>query len=307
LWSRLKETLGRWFRREPAPGRYVEGRAAAWNGWLAIHPTVLPRRDYLLYVPKGASRFRRMPLIVLLHGCNQSAEEIARGARIAPLADRLGSYVLLPKQSEKANPYRCWNWFDHATAEGRGEAAIVASMMRKAMRWRRRDDERTAVVGMSAGGALAAILGIHHGDAVRAVVTVAGIASGAVTSPLTALTVMKRGPETDVAAIGHAAHEAAGDDARRIPLLAIHGRHDNVVAARHRRPPRRAAGRDRRPGPRVERRRCEARVQRRRGSRRDAADREFPRDRVAPAMTRAARARPRDADRARRTPARANG
>ena len=233
LWSRLKETLARWFRREPAPGRYVEGRAAAWNGWLAIHPTVLPRRDYLLYVPKGASRFRRMPLIVLLHGCNQSAEDIARGARIAPLADRLGSYVLLPKQSEKANPYRCWNWFDHATAEGRGEAAIVASMMRKAMRWRRRDDERTAVVGMSAGAALAAILGIHHGDAVRAVVTVAGIASGAVTSPLTALTVMKRGPETDVAAIGHAAHEAAGDDARRVPLLAIHGRHDDVVAARH--------------------------------------------------------------------------
>jgi poly(hydroxyalkanoate) depolymerase family esterase len=233
LWIRLKETLARWFRREPAPGYYVEGRAAAWNGWLATNPTVLPRREYQLYLPRGASRFRPMPLIVLLHGCNQSSDEIARGTRIAALADKLGSYVLLPKQSERANPYRCWNWFDPATATGRGEAAIVASMMRKALRWRRRDDERTAAIGMSAGAGLAAILGVHHGDAVRAVVTVAGIASGAVASPLTALTVMKRGPETDVAAIGRDAHDAAADEARRVPLLAIHGRHDDVVAARH--------------------------------------------------------------------------
>lgn len=233
LWIRLKETLARWFRREPAPGYYVEGRAAAWNGWLATNPTVLPRREYQLYLPRGASRFRPMPLIVLLHGCNQSSDEIARGTRIAALADKLGSYVLLPKQSERANPYRCWNWFDPATATGRGEAAIVASMMRKALRWRRRDDERTAAIGMSAGAGLAAILGVHHGDAVRAVVTVAGIASGAVASPLTALTVMKRGPETDVAAIGRDAHDAAADEASRVPLLAIHGRHDDVVAARH--------------------------------------------------------------------------
>jgi len=233
LWSRLKETFARWLRREPAPGSYLDGRAAAWNGWLAMNPTVLPRRDYRLYVPRGASRFRRMPLIVLLHGCKQTPDEIARGTRIAALADRLGSYVLLPQQSEGANPYRCWNWFDTATASGRGEAAIVASMMRKALRWRRRDDARTAAVGMSAGGALAAILGVHHGDAVRAVVTVAGIASGAVTSPLTALTVMKRGPETDVAAIGRVAHASASADASRVPLLAIHGRHDDVVAARH--------------------------------------------------------------------------
>ena len=233
LWTRLWETLARWFRREGAPGRYVAGRAAAWNGWLGTNPTVLPRRDYQLYLPRGASRFRRMPLIVLLHGCKQSPDEIARGTRIAALADKLGSYVLLPMQSEQANPYRCWNWFDPATASGRGEAAIVVSMMRKALRWRRRDDARTVVVGMSAGGGLAAILGVHHGDVVRAVVTVAGIASGAVASPLTALTVMKRGPEIDVGAIGRDAHQAADDEARRVPLLAIHGRHDEVVAARH--------------------------------------------------------------------------
>ena len=223
----------RWFRSTPAPGFYVEGRSAAWNGWLAANPTVLPRRDWRLYVPAGASRWRRMPLIVLLHGCKQSTEEIVRGTRFEALADKLGAYVLLPKQSESANPYGCWNWFDVATASGRGEAAIVASMMRKALRWRRTDDARTAVVGMSAGGALAAVLGVHHGDRVHAVVTVAGLASGAAASPLTALTVMKRGPETDVALAGRVAHDASDPAGRRVPLLAIHGRHDDVVSLRH--------------------------------------------------------------------------
>src|SRR4029453_5247549 len=113
-------------------------------------------------------------------------------------------------------------------AEGRGEAAIVRAMMRKALRWRRTDDERTAAVGMSAGAALAAILGVHHGDAVRAVVSVAGIARGGGGTPLTALTVMKRGPETDVALTGRTAHGRAVGPARRVPLFAVHGRQDDA-------------------------------------------------------------------------------
>jgi poly(3-hydroxybutyrate) depolymerase len=229
FWSRIKASATRWFTRAPRAGHYVEGAAFAWRGWLATNPTVWPRRRYLLYVPTGASRFRPMPLVVLLHGCRQTPEEIARATRIAALADRLGSYVLLPRQKDAANPYRCWNWFDGATASGRGEAAIVAAMMRKAMRWRRADEARTAAIGLSAGAALAAILGVRHGDSVRAVVSVAGIACGAAASPLTALTVMKRGPETDVAAVGR----EAGDGARSVPLLAIHGRSDDVVAPRN--------------------------------------------------------------------------
>ena len=233
FWSRVKATVAGWFRREPQPGRYVEGAAFSWRGWLSLNPSIWPRRRYLLYVPKGASRFRPMPLVVLLHGCRQTPEEVARGTRIAALADRLGSYVLIPRQKDAANPFRCWNWFDGATAAGRGEAAIVAAMMRKAMRWRRADAARTAAIGLSAGAALAAILGLRHGDRVRAVVSVAGIACGAAASPLTALTVMKRGPETDVADIGREARAAAGGAAGRVPLLAIQGRADEVVAARN--------------------------------------------------------------------------
>ena len=83
FWTRVAETLRRWFRREPAPGQYVDGSVG-----------FLPRREYRLYVPKGASRWRRMPTIVLLHGCKQSPDEIMRGTRFEALADKLGAYVL---------------------------------------------------------------------------------------------------------------------------------------------------------------------------------------------------------------------
>ena len=131
--SGIRATLARWFGGGgPAPARTLGGAAFAWRGWLST-AWVWPRRRYRFHIPAGASRFRAMPLIVLLHGCRQSADEIARGTRIEALADRLGAYVLMPEQSERANPYRCWNWFDPVTAAGRGEAAIVLAAMTKAM------------------------------------------------------------------------------------------------------------------------------------------------------------------------------
>ena len=234
LWPRIKQTLARWFGGgAPAPGHYVGGAAFAWRGWLASSPWVWPRRKWRMYVPAGASRFRAMPLVVLLHGCRQSPEDIAKGTRIEALADRLGAYVLMLRQHERANPYCCWNWFDPATIAGRGEAAIVLAAMRKAMRWRSLDASRTAAIGMSAGAALATILGVRHADRVRAVVSVAGLPCGAASQPIMALTVMKRGPDIDVGKLGLAAYDAAPPDGKRVALLAIHGRADDVVAARN--------------------------------------------------------------------------
>lgn len=229
LWTRIKERLARWLRREPAPGRYVESAKWSWRGFLAGAPLVLPRRKYLVYVPRGHSRWRRAPLVVLCHGCKQTAEAFAQGTRIAALADRLGCLVLLPKQGERANPWCCWNWFDPATARGAGEAAIVAAMTTRVRRRYRADPARVIVAGMSAGAALASVLGVRHPSLFRGVVVHSGLACGAATSALTALSVMGRGPETDVAATARAARS----DDTCVPLLAIHGLGDNVVAPRN--------------------------------------------------------------------------
>lgn len=230
IWTRISESILRWFRREPAPGRWVEGSTFAFAGFIGFRPWVLPRRSYRLYVPRGYRRRPRSPLLVMIHGCKQTAAELAQGTRIAALADAQRMLVLMPDQSDAANPYRCWNWFDARTVAGQGEAATVAKMIGKvAGRWRA-DPAVIVVAGMSAGGALAAILGIRYPALVRAVVTHSGIACGAAASAYTALTVMKRGPETDVAGI---AAGARSSPEIFVPLLAIHGAVDDVVAPRH--------------------------------------------------------------------------
>lgn len=230
--ERLGRAVARLLPGRERPGYWTDGHAFAWRGWLAIAPTVWPRRAWRLYVPAGASRWRAQPLILLLHGCRQTPEEIARGTRIEALADARGTYVLVPVQDERANAWRCWNWFDGATAAGRGEAAIVVAAMSSALRWRRVDATRTIVAGMSAGAGLAAIVGLRHPDRVSAVFAHSGVAVGAAASALTALTVLKRGPETDVASTGREAR-AGGDPARVVPLVAVHGKLDDIVASRH--------------------------------------------------------------------------
>jgi len=110
---------------------------------------------------------------------------------------------------------------------GGGEAAIVAAMVRVVRRRYRADPRRVVAVGMSAGAALAAVLGIRFPRYVRAVVAHSGMACGAATSAMAAGDVMRRGPHTDVEAIGMQARAGA---VLPVPLLAIHGASDSVIA-----------------------------------------------------------------------------
>jgi poly(hydroxyalkanoate) depolymerase family esterase len=233
LWSRIRAWLAGVVYRAPAPGRFETGSRFSVHGVVATAPLVWPSRDYLVYVPQNRPRFRRAPLLVLCHGCKQTPEELAQGTRIAAFADRTGCVVLLPRQKEHANPWRCWNWFDPRTMAGKGEAAIVAAQIRQVRRRYRIDRTRVLAAGMSAGGALAAILGVRYPDLVRAVAVHSGLACGAATSPLAALEAMKRGPDRDVEAIAGGVRERAAPRPVRVPLLAVQGDADRVVAPRN--------------------------------------------------------------------------
>lgn len=228
-WTRINEWLEKRFARPAPTGRWIEGRAFAWRGLIGFRPWVFPRRGFRLYVPGSWSRSAAAPLLVLIHGCRQTPEEFARGTRIEAAAERAGLLVLMPDQKDSANPYRCWNWFDRRTASGKGEAAIVAKMVRKVARRYGADPAKVVVGGMSSGAALATVLGVRFPRLVRGVFSHSGLACGAAASAFTALTVMGRGPETDVADIAREARRAAGDDVG-VPIAIVQGSHDDVVA-----------------------------------------------------------------------------
>lgn len=231
LWARVKAFFSGLFRRRPpTPGRFEPGSRFAFRGGLAAAPWIWPRREYLVYVPRGHARWRRAPLVVLLHGCRQSPEDIAAATRIATLADGLGCLVLLPRQNPRANPWGCWNWFDRLTAHGWGEAAIVAAQIHAVRRAYRIDRRRVYVAGMSSGGALAAALGVRRPDLVAGAFVHSGVPCGAAASAFTALGVLKHGADADVGRIGEAARGRADPGALPVPLMVVQGEADDVVA-----------------------------------------------------------------------------
>jgi poly(hydroxyalkanoate) depolymerase family esterase len=230
LWARVKAFFSRLFRRAPVPGRYEADSRSALRGSLASAPWIWPTREYLVYVPRGHTRWRRAPLVVLIHGCRQKAEEIAEGTRITALADELGCLVMLPRQNPRANAWGCWNWFDAATIRGWGETAIVAAQVRAVRRNYRIDRKRVFVAGMSAGGGLAAVLGVRRPELVAGVFIHSGVACGAASSALTALNVLKRGADGDFVGIARAARARAAPRVLPVPLVAVQGADDDVVA-----------------------------------------------------------------------------
>ena len=233
MWSRAREFFTRLFRRAPpAPGRFEPGSKFAWRGWVPVAPWVWPSRDYLVYVPRGHSRLRRRPLLVLLHGCRQTPEEIAAGTRIAAFADEHDWLVLLPRQTRDANAWGCWNWFDRRTAGGKGEAAIVAAQVRAVRRIYRAHPRRMFVVGMSAGGCLAAVLGLRFTKLFAAVGVHSGVACGAASSPVSAFKVLSSGADADIDAIALQSRDQMSR-ARMLPLCVIQGEADSVVAPRN--------------------------------------------------------------------------
>lgn len=150
-------------------------------------------RDYRLFEPARPDA-RPLPLVVMLHGCTQDPDDFARGTRMNALARAQGVLVLYPAQSARANAQRCWNWFKHNhQARGKGEPGLLAGMVRHVIATHDVDPARVYVAGLSAGGAMAAILGDAYPDLFAAVGVHSGLAAGSATDVQSAFAAMGGG------------------------------------------------------------------------------------------------------------------
>ena len=180
---------------------------------------------YGLYAPAGLREDEAAPLIVVLHGCRQRALSFTFASGWTAFADRAGIRLLSPEQRRLANMLRCWNWFHPQAQAGRGELDAIVAMIDDAAARVRVDATRVAAVGLSAGGALAALLAFHHPRRFRAVVAVAAppLLGTAVHNPHA---VMVGGLAFDpLRALGTLREACA-------PLAIVHGSADEVVAPR---------------------------------------------------------------------------
>ena len=234
LWSRARDFFARLFRRRaPEPGRFEPGSKFSWHGWVGVAPWVWPSRDYLVYVPRGHTRWRRRPLLVLIHGCRQTPEEFAAGSRITKLADDQGWLVLMPRQTRHANSWGCWNWFDRRTVAGKGEAAIVAAQVRAVRRLYGAHPRQIFLLGLSAGACLAAVLALRFAKLFAAVGLHSGVACGAASNPAMALSVLAHGADGDIDTVAFDARTATSARALPLPVCVVHGENDRVVAEKN--------------------------------------------------------------------------
>ncbi len=182
---------------------------------------VRARRRYDVHVPVRLAA--PPPVLVMLHGCTQSAADFAAGTRMNDLADAHGVVVVYPEQSADANASRCWSWFQPGDQRrDAGEPEIVAAIVDDVVARHGGDAARVWVAGLSAGAAMAVILGQTHPERFAAVGAHSGLPYRSAHDVASALAAMKgRAPG------GGAPHVAT----RPVPTIVFHGDRDRTVHA----------------------------------------------------------------------------
>ncbi|CAN7652658.1 PHB depolymerase family esterase [Pseudoduganella sp. LjRoot289] len=183
-------------------------------------------RGYKLYIP-STYHGQAMPLLVMLHGCTQDPDDFAAGTQMNAVAEEKQCFVVYPAQSMQANNHKCWNWFNALDQQrGQGEPSIIAGIAQQVIDDYPVDERQVYVAGLSAGGAMAVIVGTLYPDLFAAVGVHSGLPYASAQDLPSALNAMKRGASASAAQRKHA-------DGGSPPIIVFHGDQDQTVHPRN--------------------------------------------------------------------------
>jgi len=188
-------------------------------------------RAYKLYVPAQLNALQP-PLVVMLHGCTQSADDFAAGTRMNRLADEHGFLVVYPEQATGANPSKCWNWFKaQDQVRDCGEPSLIAGIVREVAARHGVDTRRIFVAGLSAGAAMAVILGETYPELFAGVGAHSGLPYRIAHDIPSALAAMKGGRSglAGLPAAPGADGATLSKMAQAVPTIVFHGDRDHTV------------------------------------------------------------------------------
>ena len=224
---KLSETVAALMARRPRPG----GLAPAPSRRLRETPGFRPNPgDLRMLVYRPEDLAPGAPLVVVLHGCTQTAEAYAEGVGWLALADRYVFAVLCPEQSAANNPNRCFNWFQpEDTERGRGEAESIRRMVERALADHGLDPARVFVTGLSAGGAMSSVMLAAYPEVFAGGAIVAGIPYGAASNMQEAFGAMFQSPERAASVWGDRVRAASGGRGPWPKVSIWHGDGDATV------------------------------------------------------------------------------
>lgn len=198
-------------------GRYLSGSCTNHAG----------TRAYKLYVPSTYSG-KALPLVVMLHGCTQNPDDFAAGTGMNAAAEDHNCFVVYPAQAQSANGSNCWNWFNAGDQRrGHGEPSIIAEITHQIGREYRIDASRIYVAGLSAGGAMAAVMGATYPELYAAVGIHSGLPYGVAHDMPSAFAAMKS--RKGKASARHVSVKAPAPLGHTMPAIVFHGDRDTTV------------------------------------------------------------------------------
>lgn len=177
-------------------------------------------------LPAGA------PLVVVMHGCTQTAAVYSGQTEWAQLGDRYGFSVVFPEQTTSNNSQRCFNWFlPEDTSRGQGEALSIKQMVDEMKRRFGSDPARVFATGMSAGGFMTEVMLAAYPDLFAGGAVNAGGAYRCANSLSSAFTCMQGNVQRTPAQWGDLVRAAVPGYSGPYPrVVAFHGATDSTVA-----------------------------------------------------------------------------
>lgn len=186
-------------------------------------------KKFKVYLPKSYHILKSYPLMVMLHGCTQNADDFAIGTQMNELADEKEFIVVYPQQSSNSNMNKCWNWFEPLhQIRGFGEPAIIAGIVKKVQNMHFIQKNKVFIAGLSAGGAMSIVMGVTYPELFAGIGVSAGIEYQAALNVFNAYSVMaSKGPSP--VKQGRIAYQQMGKRAKPLPLIVFHGNADSTV------------------------------------------------------------------------------